>query len=250
MSNNVPTKIFKRNEYGLIDDPSVVYVFNEDGTINWRKMIKPEFLVPNKERFEKNGKPVPKSIEGLEDRELIILLGGIKDLAKIRGYSKVHHDVKAPAGDYVVSACSIEWIPNYETENRAVTFTAIGDASVFNTNSFGKSFLAAIAENRAFVRSVRNFLQINIVSQEELGANGSTPQQEPETDTASSALKEIMTAYGVSFDKVKATLIKDKFDNAETFSKVEDIPKFKQFELIERIKKAASKPKESAAAAS
>lgn len=238
MSNNTPPKPFKRNEFGLIDDPSISYVFNEDGTVNWRKMIKPEFLVPNKERFEKAGKPIPKSIEGLEDRELIILLGGIKDLAKIRGYSKVYHDVKSPAGDYVVSVCSIEWIPNYETEGRAIIFSSIGDASVYNTNSFGKNFLAAIAENRAFVRSVRNFLQINIVSQEELGANGSAPQQEPETDTASSALKDIMSAYGVTFEKLKATLIKDKHEGAENVNRVEDIPKFKQFELIERIKKA------------
>lgn len=238
MSINTPPKIFKRNEFGLIEDENVKYVFNDDGTINWRKMTKPEFLVPNKQYFERYKKPVPSSIEGLEDNQLLILLGGIKELAQMRGYESVAHVPMSPANDYVISVCSIRWIPNYETEGRSVTFSAIGDASPFNTNSFAKNYLGPIAENRAFVRSVRNFLKINIVSQEELGAPMGLQE---EADASSNLLKEVMTAYGVSFEKVKEALIKDKLEGAESFSRLEDVPKFKQFELIERIKKAASK---------
>lgn len=238
MANNIPPKTFRRNEHGLIAD--LDYTFNEDGSLNWRKMVKPEYLVPNKQNFERSGKSVPKSIEGLEDRDLLILLGGIKELAQIRGYNSVKHTVTSPAGDYVASVCSIEWIPNYETEGRAISFSAIGDASPFNTTGFGKTYLAPIAENRAFVRSVRNFLKINILGQEELGAS---PSDQENSDTSSTLLKSTMSNYNVTFDKVKDTLLKEKFDGAEAFSKVEDIPKFKQFELIERIKKASSKPK-------
>ena len=238
MSTNKPPKLFKRNEFGLIENESIKYIFNDDGTINWRKMIKPEFLVPNKQYFERYKKSVPSSIEGLEDNQLLILLGGIKELAQMRGFNSVNYDIQTPAGDYIAAVCSINWIPNYETEGRSVTFSAIGDASPFNTNSFGKNYLGPIAENRAFVRAVRNFLKINIVSQEELGAS---PASQEEGDASSNLLKEVMASCGVTFEKIKETLIKDKFEGVEAINRLEDIPKFKQFELIERIKKAAKK---------
>ncbi len=40
----------KRDESGLIVQPKIDYVFHEDGTVDWRKMVKQEFLVPNKQR--------------------------------------------------------------------------------------------------------------------------------------------------------------------------------------------------------
>ena len=55
----------------------------------------------------------------------------------------------------------------YQIDN---TFSAIGDASPNNTESFARFYLGPIAENRAFVRCVRNFLKINVVAQEELGS--------------------------------------------------------------------------------
>ncbi len=38
---------YKRNEFGLLE--GVEYKFNEDGSVNWRAMIKPEHLYPNRE---------------------------------------------------------------------------------------------------------------------------------------------------------------------------------------------------------
>jgi len=75
---NKPPTIVKRNEYGLLEDKNINYIFNEDGSVNWRKMIKPEFLVANRDRTDET------DISKLEDNELIILLGGLKDLANIR----------------------------------------------------------------------------------------------------------------------------------------------------------------------
>ena len=68
--------IYKRNEHGLLEN--VDYVFNEDGSIDWRSMIKPEFLYPNKGWFDARNKPIPNTIEGLDDKQLLIMLGGIK----------------------------------------------------------------------------------------------------------------------------------------------------------------------------
>ena len=83
---------FTRDSDGLLD--STDYVFNEDGTINWRGMIKPNFLVANRQKTNKS------DISELEDSQLIILLGGIKDLAQIRGFSKVEYSVHQATPEY------------------------------------------------------------------------------------------------------------------------------------------------------
>ena len=65
-------KIFKRNEFGLIE--GIEYQFNEDGSVNWRAMIKPEHLYPNKDWFETRKLPMPDYIERLADHHLLIKL--------------------------------------------------------------------------------------------------------------------------------------------------------------------------------
>lgn len=232
----IPPRLFERNEFGLICDGSITYVYNEDGTINWRKMVKPEFLKPHIQLFEKTGRPVPTSIEGLEDKELIILLGGLKDLAAIRGFSScTYPNVVSPQSDYVIAVCQIAWIPNYETQGRAVTSSGIGDASPANTNAIGKLYLAPFAENRAFVRCIRQFLRINILSQEEI----SEMVTEAAEDVATTLLKETITKFGISFEAIKAKLVEEQIEGAANYKSIADIPRYKQFELIERIKRKA-----------
>ena len=43
---------FTRDSDGLLDGTD--YVFNEDGTINWRGMIKPNFLVANRQKTKRH----------------------------------------------------------------------------------------------------------------------------------------------------------------------------------------------------
>lgn len=234
----IPKSIVTRNEFGLIDNGLINYVYNSEGMIDWRKMINPKYLVPNKQNFEKSGRPIPKSIEGLEDKDLLILLPGIKELAQIRGFNSVEYQIETPAADYIAASCKISWIPNFETENREVVFSAIGDASPFNTTNFAKVFLGPTAENRAFVRCVRNFLKISVCAQEEMSPS---PSDQIIEDTSSNILEELMKKHGITFQKVKEKLIEEKFDKSESFESISDIPKFKQFELIERIKKKAAK---------
>ena len=156
---------YLRDEFGLIK--SVDYIFNEDGSVSWRSLVKPEFLYVNKEYFEKWNKEVPASTEGLSDRQLLILLGGIKDIAKIRGYSSVYYNISGDK-DHVVANCRINWLPNYETSGQEVAYEDFANASTNNTPEFCHKFLETIACNRAFVRCVRNFLNINIVGDDEI----------------------------------------------------------------------------------
>tara|TARA_Y100000593_G_scaffold95031_1_gene198583 strand:+ start:32273 stop:32971 length:699 start_codon:yes stop_codon:yes gene_type:complete len=223
-------KDIKRDASGLLT--GVDYVFNEEGLVDWRKMVKTDYLVPNRQRTKET------DVSKLEDKDLLILLGGIKELAQIRGFKNLEYNVQSPSPEYVVASCKITWLPNFETEGNEVTFSAIGDASPSNTSSFAKFFLGPIAENRAFVRCVRNFLRINIVGQDEMG--NVKVMDEPEPDNPSDPrylLQRVMKEKGVSFEQVKKKLLKEEFKGAETLQSIEDIPKNKIFELIERLKK-------------
>lgn len=231
----IPPNIITRNRYGLLENGNINYIYNEDGTINWRKMVKQEYLVPNRQKTQET------DVSKLEDKDLLILLGGIKELAQIRGYTNVEYKVVAASENYFATSCRITWIPNYETDGREIVFEALADATSNNTKSFARFFLAAIAENRAFVRCVRNFLKINIVSQEELGDAKLIEEVNTTQDNPTSPyvlLEKVMKDKGISFDTLKAKLIKEKFDNAENINSINDISKVKIFELIDRIKKA------------
>jgi len=230
----IPPKLISRNKYGLIEDKSINYVYNDDGTINWRKMVKTEYLVNNRQKTQET------DVSKLEDKDLLILLGGIKELAQIRGYTKVEYNVVSATDTYFATSCRITWSPNYETNGNEIIFESLADATVNNTKSFARFFLAAIAENRAFVRCVRNFLKINIVSQEELGdakllEEANKVQENPTSPL--NLLEKIMKQKSISFDNLKIKLTKENFENAEKINSLNDIPKAKIFELIERIKK-------------
>lgn len=229
-------KKFTRGEDGLINNGLTTYVFNEDGSVNWRKMVKQDYLVSNRQRTRET------DVTKLEDRDLLILLGGIKELAQIRGYTDVTYEVSSPSPEYVVAVCKIKWIPNFETEGASITFSAIGDASPMNTNSFAKMFLGPIAENRAFVRCVRSFLKINIVSQEEIGGAKVTeeaPSVQPQDNVADprARLEKLMTEKSISFDVVKKKLAEEKVEGADSFESISDVPRLQIFELIERLQK-------------
>ena len=227
---NIPTKVFNRNSYGLINNKDTNYTYHEDGTINWRAMVKTQYLVPNRQKTQET------DVSKLEDKDLLILLGGIKELAQIRGYTNVSYKVVAASESYFATSCRITWIPNYETEGREISFESLADASGSNTKSFARYFLAAIAENRAFVRCVRSFLRINIVGQEELGDAKILEENILAVNPTSpyNLLDKLMKEKNITFNTLKNKLIKENFGD---ISSIQDIPKSKIFELIERIKK-------------
>lgn len=188
--------IYKRDENGLLDN--VDYEFNEDGSVNWRAMIKEEFLYPNKDWFASRKKDVPSSVEGLSDKQLLIMLGGIKELAKMRGYYKVAFKTENITEGYVTAKCTIQWINNYESAACGVSYSDVANATLANTDAFCAKFLETIACNRAFVRCVRNYLNIHIVGADEIdkskGANNSnTVEYDASSDSAMLPLTPVGT---------------------------------------------------------
>ena len=246
--------IYKRNEHGLLENAD--YEFNEDGTVNWRAMIKPEFLYPNKDWFESRNKDVPSSSDGLNDKQLLIMLGGIKELAKMRGYSTVAFDVTQPSDGYVIAKCTINWDKNYETQDEVV-YQDYANATLSNTDSFCAKFLETIACNRAFVRCVRNYLNIHIVGADEIdkskGANNSNSvEYDSSSDSAMLPLtpsgtleKALAEDNGVgTFDEFKEllrALWKEEIyrnEEAAEWGSYEDIPAKECRKLISICKKS------------
>ena len=234
---------FQRDERGLVANKK--YEFTDDGLVNWRKMIDPKYLVPNLSKFPSGTENKNLNLQELEDSQLLILLGGIKDLANIRGYSKVQYNVFNCTQNHVAVSCKITWAPNFETSGETVEFESLADAHLDNTKSFAKDFLMAIAENRAFVRSVRNFLRINIIGSDELGDSKNQTVihtesgVEPQVSASHPAnvLKDAMIKANISFEKMKETMIKEGTPGAETWSSTNEIPHKIIFSLIQRIKK-------------
>jgi len=233
--------IYKRNEHGLLENAS--YCFNEDGSVDWRSMIKDDFLYPNKGWFEARKKPVPSSTDGLKDNQLLIMLGGIKELAKLRGFESVSFETENISDGYVKATCRIIWGKNYESAGINTIYEDVANASLDNTDDFCAKFLETIACNRAFVRCVRNFLNIHIVGADEIdkskGANNSNSvEYDASSDsvmlplTPSGSLQKALNEnHGVkSFEEFKTFLRslwkKESYRNEEAanWMSYEDIP--------------------------
>lgn len=222
-------KLIKRDENGLIKD--VEYVFTESGVIDWRKMLKPEHLVPNRDKTDET------DVTKLEDSQLLILLSGIRYLASLRGLKSVIYKDLRGYKDYASVCCEITWISNFETEGREITFASCCDARAETTENFAVFFLAAIAENRSFCRAVRNFLNIKIVAQDEIkkeSKNEEPVSKENPTDPKT-LLSKCMEKAGLSFAQVKAKLVKEGKEEAADWVELSDVPKPIIFELIDRI---------------
>ena len=131
---------------------------------------------------------------------------------------------------------------NYETEKgESILFQSVADAGLNNTEGFGQMYLAAIAENRAFCRAVRNFLRINIVAKEEI-KNVKISKPSPNKNSASPDiyLTNLMKEKKINFSSIKDKMVKEAVDGAKEWSTIKDIPRIKMFEIIERMQKKST----------
>lgn len=224
----------KRLENGLV--AGVEYIYDESGYVDWRKMLKKEHLAPKEKAKSKN-------VEELEDKDLFILLPGIKYLAFLRGFDSVSYKVNYVSSEYVSVGCKIQWIGNYETDFREIEFESLANATIYNCDPFVRPFLETIAENRAFTRCVRNFLKIHVVGEEEINKGSKiddmgdqVPENSGDSADPHEVLSNILEKKNTNFEKLKAKLIAKEFPNASKWSKITDIPKTTVFDLIGQIK--------------
>lgn len=243
---------FKRNSSGLLD--GIDYKFREDGTIDWRAMVDPKFLVINKDseadlvkKFEKPISEIP--VTEIEDSNLLILLQGIKNLARLRGYTRLESRVDFANDNKAAVVTTITWLPNFETEGHAITFSGVGSASLESTSGFGQLYLESIAENRAFVRAVRNFLGIAIVGKDEIDEIASKKVIEKEQEAAvnphgpHAVLTKMLENMGLNFEQFKAKIAQaveaeSSGFNPNEWNVLSDIKPKDVYKLIDILKKS------------
>lgn len=197
IDNTTGPESYQRDESGLLRN--IQYMFNDDGSVDWRSMIKEEHLFPNKSWFDLRKKDCPRSIEGLKDHQLLIKLSGIKELARLRGFSDVSYELIKSELDHVAVICKMNFMPNYETNNQPVVFQDVANATIENTSSFAKKFLETIACNRAFVRCVRNFLNVHIVGDDEIDKSDIKKSPQSNDLTPNGFLKkELLESHSIS----------------------------------------------------
>jgi len=248
VDNSCGASLYSRDYNGLLEN--VQYEFNEDGSVNWRAMIKEEHLFPNKSWFEMYKKPVPKTIKGLRDNQLLIKLSGIKELARLRGFDSVSYETVKCEYDHVAVKCCVCFIKNYETQEK-VYYEDMANATFNNTSSFATKFLETIACNRAFVRAVRNFLNVHIVGDDEIdksdGSNVEIQQRSSSTNALSpNSVLESAAKANLScdtFQEFKEHLRKfwseDSYrnDDAKKWESYSDIPAKEARVLLSLVKK-------------
>jgi hypothetical protein len=210
-------------------------------------MIPDKYFVVNTDYFERLHIEVPKSTDGLADNQLLVLLGGIKELAKIRGIKTVEKKVWESSNERAVVSCKIEFVPSFETDMLPFVYEEVANATLSNTNSFSQLFLETIASNRAFVRAVRNALRIDIVGSDELATFSSFSKPSDEGGEAWHALVEAAKQYHTTkfpegfktFEEFKAVLLEKRTEGAEAWNDWKDIPPSTIFKLIGLLKKSS-----------
>jgi len=209
INNSEGPSNFQRDENGLLKN--IQYTFSEDGSVDWRSMIKDEHLFPNRSWFDLRKKDCPRSIEGLADHQLLIKLSGIKELARLRGFTDITYTFVKCEIDHVAVVCSMNFLGNYETGGEVVSFQDSANATIDNTNSFAKKFLETIACNRAFVRCVRNFLNVHIVGDDEIDKSDNKNQSNQTNDLSPSGFlkKELKDSHKISTYEEFLPLLRD-----------------------------------------
>lgn len=237
--------LFQRDEKGLLKNVS--HVFKDDGSVDWKRMIPDKYIVVNAEYFEKRQIAIPDSTDGLEDKQLLVLLGGIKELAKLRGVMSVDKKVWESSFDRAVVSCKLTFSPNYENDMQPFVYEEVASATLSNTNGFGQLFMETIASNRAFVRAVRNALRIDIVGSDELSGFTSTNNNAETTSESEPwhALRDAAKNFSSTkipegfktFDEFKAVLLEKGTEGADAWTDWKDIPASTIFKLIGLLKK-------------
>lgn len=241
-SSKWPPDNFKRDKWGLLE--GIKYQFRDDSTVDWRAMIKPEYTVFNallineiQLKYLKAIKDI--KVEEVDDKYLLVLLAGFKELAAIRGYTSVTYNIAHADINYAATSCRIEWIPNYETFEQKLIFESMADASPQTTTGFGQNYLLAMAENRAFCRCVRNSLGIHVVAFDEISPKTIAPQNASAAPVAaaSTMLKSVLDEKKISFIQLKEKWVEMGNDEAKKWNSLDDIPAETIFKILGKIKR-------------
>jgi hypothetical protein len=121
----------------------------------------------------------------------------------------------------------------------------VANATYDNTDGFGQKFLETIAANRAFVRTVRNFLGIHIVGEDEISKKPIAAASSSNSDVSPQAILEkkfaASNAEGSEFSDFKSWLrqlwVEETYRNedAKNWKSWSDVPAKEARVLIKQL---------------
>ena len=142
----------------------------------------------------------------MPDEFLLSTLSGAKYLAWLRGYNSLEYHVDVAAPDYAVVTAKFYWTKNYESSTNSSSDVGHACLNSVTGDRLYQSYLPEISANRAFVRAVRSFLGINVVSKEEVSESKFEKKDKPDNKLAT---------------LIRLELDKHKIKNPKTFIKDE-----------------------------
>lgn len=178
---------FKRDPLtGLVQD--VVYRYTPEGLIDWRAMVPAKYLYVAKECEERvvraHGKPLAEiDLLTVKDDWLRIRIGGLNHILHLRGARSVRYPTLQTREGFAAVVCEIELIPNIESSMQSETWSGIASACRTSMDVKMLPYLETFAENRAFGRAIKRALQINILSDIEVGGDARAAVEAPADDT-------------------------------------------------------------------
>ena len=160
---------------------SVAFPMNY-GLAALRSKIPEHFFYLNEQRLTEDGYDAEKlKISEAKEEYLFIKLAGLRFLARILGVVETAIKTDFVSSSRVVASCRITVKTPYGEREE---FTDIAGASVDNTKGVFAYHLEAIAANRAFARTVKNYFGLNILSDAEIETQKPQPKDESVKDTA------------------------------------------------------------------
>ncbi len=228
MNESTPT-VYQRDSRGLVS--GYEYVYEDNGLINWKAMIPSKYLGIKKDKIDdvvrkycKDGVTLDSlDLSKVEDYFLYIKKGGMTFLARLRGYSSLIQTVPYVSDTKAVAVCTMTFVPNFETDMQPLVCSDMANGSLYNVPSGFESYIETFAANRSFSRCVRLALGINVVTEEELGANGrkqelpSAPSKNPVNDSDIPTPATSFEAWALVESKCKDRKI--TFENLKKASK-------------------------------
>ena len=163
----------------LPEEPkSLPYEVDEFGLIDWRKFLKLEYLALNRISFAKKGidvnilskEEIIKYKKESPDEDIVIKLAGFRLLAKQRGFISIKYKINN-CGNKVQCSCEITWESNGRNPYCPIITSGESSASPESVSPGFQHSLEAIASNRAFIRAVREELNIVSVGEDEINPN-------------------------------------------------------------------------------
>lgn len=188
----------------------IEYKHDKYGFISWKEMIPEEFIVLNRAAYEAEGKDITlfneealqDEIKNAPENKKLIKLGGFKYLARLRGIKSQTYSLAFRNNEMASVSCEIEFTPNSENIF-GLKMSTLAQASLENVNGEYAKYLDVIASNRAFIRCVREALNILILGQDEI----------PEDKGRVTALKP-----GSPLDLIKKKVTEKSIDFAKLLS--------------------------------